>query len=168
RVARRVVCGSRACHVNGNRLGLSIGARQNQHLVNGFSVIIPSLLELSVELVLRCIMANLLVATLGLCNRAIQLLHLLFGCSYLGWLRRQQVAAFDRPKIRGEVVEIAEYAGIRQPLLGDILRQTVEVAQPRNTEQAEDHDQQKEKQKNQSKVESDRTRLAHSGRMSGC
>src|SRR5258706_15341896 len=147
-------CSSRAraywspAHVNGNRLGLAIGARQSQNLVDGFPVIVPPLLELRVEFVLRRIMANLLVATLGLCNGAIQLLHLLFGCSDLGWLRRQHIAAFDRPEIRREVVEITEHAGVRQPQLGDICRQTVEVAQPRNAEQTEDHHQQKEKQKN--------------------
>ena len=148
RVARRIVRRSGARHVNGKRLGLAIGARQGQHLVDGFSVIVPPLLELCVELVLRCIMANLLVATLGLCNGAIQLLHLLFGCRDLGWLRGQQIAAFNRPKIRREVVEITEHAGVREPQLGDVFRQAVKVAQPRNAEQTEDHHQQKEKQKN--------------------
>src|SRR5215471_3512672 len=78
-------------------------------------------------------------------------------------MQRQKIAALYGTEIGCEVVEITENACVRQPYLRYIRRQTIEVAQTRNAEQAEDDYQQKEKQKNQREVESKRTRLPHSG-----
>src|SRR5215471_18543645 len=78
-------------------------------------------------------------------------------------MQRQKIAALYGTEIGCEVVEITENACVRQPYLRYIRRQTIEVAQTRNAEQAEDDYQQKEKQKDKREVESKRTRLPHSG-----
>ena len=59
---------------------------------------------------------------------------------------RQQYAALESAKVRGKIVEVPKHTGFRQPKLGDVRRQMVEVVQPPDAERSENHDQQKENQ----------------------
>ena len=117
------------------------------------------LLEPVVELGFDVVMPDALEAALGLGDGAVEVGHRLFRRGDLGGIGEQQVAALDGAEIRGEIVEVAEHAGIGQPYFGDVGGQPVEIAQPPDAEEAQHQDQQEEQQKHRREVEADRMRL---------
>jgi hypothetical protein len=76
RVARRVVGPTRIRHIEVDRLGLVVLARQLQHAVDDVAIIMPALPELGVELGLVGIVVELFVAVLRLRDRAVEFDHL--------------------------------------------------------------------------------------------
>ncbi len=158
RVAGGVIGDARGAAVDRQRLGLAIAARQHQHLVDDLAIVGPVRLEPVVQIVLGRIVRDLLKTALGLRDRAVELRHVGFGRGDLGLIGRQQIAAFDGAEIRGEIVEVAEHAGGRQPDLGDVRGQPVEIAQPPDAERAQHADQQEKNQKHAGKVMANRLR----------
>ena len=161
RIARCLVGGPRGTGIDRLRLRLAVAAREHQHAVDDFPVLVPALLKSGIKPVLGGFVPDPLEAALGLGNGPVELRHVPFGRGHLRRIRRQQVAALDGAEVGGVVAKVAKRPRGRQPALGDIGREQIEIAQPPDAEQAEDDNQQKENQEYRGEVETDRMRLRH-------
>ncbi|HTP93194.1 MAG TPA: hypothetical protein VMJ52_15735 [Xanthobacteraceae bacterium] len=171
RVAGGIVSGARSAAINRECVRPVIGARETQHPVDDRPIIAPPRGECAVQIVLFSTMPDRLEAALGGGNLSIQRRHRLLRCRRLRRVGRQQIAALDGAEVRREVVEIAKRASCRQPNLGNVSREQIEIAQSPDAERAENAHEQEEDQEYRREVETDRLRLPHGAdhcRFSAC
>ena len=106
-------------------------------------------------------MPDPLEAAFGLGDGPVELRHLLSVAAVSAGSDDNRLLPSMARKSEVIVVEVAERARVRQPNLGNVGREPVEVAQPPDAEQAEHDDQQKEEQEHRGEVKPDRMRLPH-------
>ena len=152
--------------VKRDRVATEARRRERDDAIDGLSVFLPPRLKVRVKRVFRAVMSEALVVERRARNRAVELSHFAPGLGGLARADAEEHRALGRAEVGGEVVEIAEKPRTLEPAAADLGRDAVDVAQCRDAESAQQHDECQKEAEDDRQSDSDRAGVIHRSRRS--